>query len=352
MSQSPFEQLSNARIGTVQYVSPDEIRATLDVEAPESVALNTGEARPFPRVNGYLLIPVDADHLVGQIGWIAAEQTPSPRHRGRQDAQLVDLPNSLRRLRINPLGMLKNVSATNEYLFQRGAEALPSIGTAVVLPSESQLKAIIESGEQRHVKIGTSPLAGDAVVAVDPNKLFGRHLAVLGNTGSGKSCSVAGLIRWSLEQSQRPCAKRPNARFIILDPNGEYSSAFEEKDALEARVFRVEVDGDGIKQLKVPLWFWNSAEWASFAQASARTQGPLLRRALREIKSGRSATTEDSAEERQLRLRSYLSTRFISIRSDFRSGAIQLEESRFGFRLKAIASDLEKKIRIPKRWVR
>lgn len=344
MFQSASEQLSSVRIGTVQYVAPDQIRATLDSEAPESVALNTGEPRPFPRVNGYLLITVDADHLVGQVEWITAEQTASPLQRGRRDTQLVDLPKSLRRLRINPLGMLRNSPTTNEYLFQRGAEALPSVGAAVILPSESQLKAIIDSGEPRHVKIGTSPLAGDAVVAVDPNKLFGRHLAVLGNTGSGKSCSVAGLIRWSLEQAQRPCVKRPNARFIILDPNGEYSSAFEEKDALETRVFRVKVDGDGIKQLKVPLWFWNSAEWASFAQASARTQGPFLRRALREIKSDRSAITEDSTEEKQLRLRRYLSSRLISIRSDFRSGAIQMDENKFGFRLKAIASDLEIKI--------
>jgi DNA helicase HerA-like ATPase len=40
--------------------------------------------------------------------------------------------------------------------------------------------------------------SANAAVYVDPDKLYGRHLAVLGNTGSGKSCSVAGLIRWSL----------------------------------------------------------------------------------------------------------------------------------------------------------
>lgn len=49
--------------------------------------------------------------------------------------------------------------------------------------------------------IGNSPLVGNAKVMIDPDRLFGRHLAVLGNTGSGKSCSVAGLIRWSLESA-------------------------------------------------------------------------------------------------------------------------------------------------------
>lgn len=93
------------------------------------------------------------------------------------------------------------------------------------------MRSIVESGENQHVKIGTSPLAGNANVKIDPNRLFGRHLAVLGNTGSGKSCSVAGLIRWSLEAvKEKRTDNQPNARFIILDPNGEYSRAFNDFD--------------------------------------------------------------------------------------------------------------------------
>ena len=49
--------------------------------------------------------------------------------------------------------------------------------------------------------IGNSPLVGNARVMIAPDRLFGLHLAVLGNSGSGKSCSVAGLIRWSLESA-------------------------------------------------------------------------------------------------------------------------------------------------------
>lgn len=62
---------------------------------------------------------------------------------------------------------------------------------------------------------------------IDPDRLFGRHLAVLGNTGSGKSCSVAGLIRWSLESAREKLVdstKLVNSRFIVLDPNGEYKA--------------------------------------------------------------------------------------------------------------------------------
>jgi len=344
MSQTPFEQAGSLQVGTVEFVSPDEIKVGLDIEAPDSVALNTGGPRPFPRVNGYLLIPVDDGFIVGQIEWITVERSPFPKRRGMRDFGLVDLPYPLRRLSLNPLGILRSGRDDSSYIFRRGTDALPSVGAPAVLPTDKQLRSIVESGERRRVCIGTSPLAGDARVCVDPDRLFGRHLAILGNTGSGKSCTVAGLIRWSIEAAQKARSDCPNARFIILDPNGEYSRAFSKNDTtVQARVFKVH-PGEDKFPLKVPLWFWNSAEWCSFTQASARTQRPLLRRALREVKAGRSITDEPSEEEKKLALRRYLSSRLIAIRRNLRSGAIQTDETKFGFRLRAIDSDLEAKI--------
>ena len=50
MSQTPLEAAEALRIGTVEYVAANEIKVILDIEAPDSIALNTGEPRPFPRV--------------------------------------------------------------------------------------------------------------------------------------------------------------------------------------------------------------------------------------------------------------------------------------------------------------
>lgn len=316
MSQPPFEQAGSLRIGAVDFVSPDEIKIGLDVEAPESIALNAGGPRPFPRVNGYLLISVDDAFLVGQVEWLTVERSPFPKRRGMQDFGLVDLPYPLRRLKLNPLGTLRKSAPEGQYTFRRGADALPTIGAAVVLPTESQLRSIVESGERRRVKIGMSPLAGDAEVSIDPNRLFGRHLAVLGNTGSGKSCSVAGLIRWSLEQATRARSKgRPNARFIVLDPNGEYSRAFSSDDAAKARIFKVN-PAAGDVALKVPLWFWNSGEWCSFTQASARTQRPTLMHALRLVRDGQTEPTPDESHD----MRRFLRTLVTTIRIEQNSG--------------------------------
>jgi hypothetical protein len=349
VSHTPFEHTESLRIGTVDFVSPDEIKVALDVEAPESVALNAGPPRPFPRVSSYVLIPVDDSYLVGQIEWLTVERSAFPKRRGLQDFGLVDLPYPLRKMSLNPLGTLRKTAngyeKQDQYIFRRGADALPSIGSGVLLPTDEQLRSIVESGQRRRVKIGSSPLAGNAEVRIDPDRLFGRHLAVLGNTGSGKSCSVAGLIRWSLEEAIKASSANPNARFIVLDPNGEYSRAFgDQKSPIKARVFRVTPDDKaGEKLLQVPLWFWNSSEWCSFTQASARTQRPLLKRALREVKSGQLDIKEASEEERRLGLRRFLSSTMISIQKDLRAGAIKTEENKFGFRLKAIYEDLQAK---------
>ena len=308
MSQSPFEHAGGLRIGTVEFVSPDEIKVGLDIEAPESIALNAGGPRPFPRVNGYLMVPVDDGFLVGQIEWMSVERSPFPKRRGMQDFGLVDLPYPQRRLNLNPLGILCTTPDAESYVFRRGADALPSVGAAVVLPTDSQLRSIVESGERRRVKIGTSPLAGDAQVCVDPNRMFGRHLAVLGNTGSGKSCSVVGLIRWSLEQAKESRGGTPNARFVVLDPNGEYSRAFPKDDpTVRARVFKVN-PSEGEQPLKVPLWFWNSAEWCSFTQASAKTQRPTLMHALRFVRDGHTLPPGDAGHEMRRFLRTLVTT--------------------------------------------
>ncbi|MDY6327379.1 MAG: DUF87 domain-containing protein [Bacteroidales bacterium] len=286
MTTTPIERLASLRVGTVEYISPDRIEVQLDIESPESVALNTGTPRSFPRINGYVMIPIDLGFVVGQVSWITIQRSPYPKRSGFQDFGLIDLPFPLRKMELQPVGTL--VATEHGYKFKRGLEAFPSVGDIVVLPMEDQLKSIIESGGNRRVYIGNSPLVGNAKVMIDPDRLFGRHLAVLGNTGSGKSCSVAGLIRWSLE-SAKACLQNNetpvNSRFIVLDPNGEYSKAFADKK--DANIYTVNVEsGNGKKQLEVPLWFWNTDEWCGFTKASPKTHRTTIVHALKSVRNG------------------------------------------------------------------
>ena len=69
MTTTPIEQLASLRVGMVEFISPDRIEVQLDIESPDSVALNTGTPRNFPRINGYVMIPVDLGFVVGQVSW-------------------------------------------------------------------------------------------------------------------------------------------------------------------------------------------------------------------------------------------------------------------------------------------
>jgi hypothetical protein len=249
---------------------------------------------------------------VAQIEWITIEHSQYPKRKGMQDFGVIDLPFPLRKMSLNPLGVLKEKKTLNAdasiYSFSRGVEIFPTVGDPVMLPSQDQLRAIVESGDNRRVKIGITPLAGNAEVSVDPDRLFGRHLAILGNTGSGKSCSVAGVIRWSIEAAQREKGKDEgtNARFIILDPNGEYTKAF--SDMNNVRLFAVEADeSKKVKQLQVPLWFWNSAEWCAFTQASSKAQRPTLIQALRTVRDGQLDVALTPSNEMRRYLRTIIS---------------------------------------------
>ena len=305
---TPIRSLGDRVIGTVESVSSDRIEVLLTPEAPQATALNTGSPAGFPRINGYVLIPNEGGATVGLISSVRIERLPYPKRKGTQrDFGLVDLPFPARIMVLTPLGTLtahptKDAGEDGSALkleVKRGVDVFPSVGDSVLLPTADQLRAIVEGESARtrgRVLIGHCPTAGRAPVYVDPDKLFGRHLAVLGNTGAGKSCTVAGLVRWTIEAAQAARSEaakndpeasekepRPNARFIILDPNGEYAAAFQDLDNL--RLFQVEPwEGIG-QQLKVPAWLWNGEEWAAFTGASPGVQRPILFDALRRLRS-------------------------------------------------------------------
>ncbi len=344
LQQYDFDHLRDLSVGTVDYVSPNEIKVVLDISAPQNTALNTGVPSLFPRINGFVLIPNENGALVGLISWLGVEHSQYPKRKGYKDFDLIDLPFPLRKMSITPMGTLKQKGKIEDkyYELERGVYSFPSVGDSVILPSDIQLKSIVENKEKNAcVKIGTAPIAGNATVRINPDKFFGRHVAILGNTGSGKSCSVAGVIRWSLEEASNKLKEGEvlNSRFIILDPNGEYTDAFNDLNC-GIKKFKVEISEEEkavFKDLKVPAWLWNSNEWSSFSNASGRTQKPILKRALRDLRSGHS----DNIDEYKIKIRSYFSSCLITIKLDLKIGAhsFKNESTKFGKKINSISND-------------
>lgn len=282
-----FDEIRNLTIGTIESVSPTEIKVLLEIDAPQNVAINTGVPTHFPKINGYVLIPNETGAIVSVINWIGIQHSNYPIRKGFKDFDLIDLPFPLRKMIVTPLGVLKK-KKDNSYEIERGVYSYPSVGDNVILPTDKQLTAIVENPDGKF-EIGKAPIASNASIKVNPDKLFGRHLAILGNTGSGKSCSVAGLIRWSLTEAEKDkINSHLNSRFIILDPNGEYFDAFNDFGDKKVRKFTIKLDEseNDFEQLKIPAWMWNSQEWISFSQAAPGAQRPLLLQSLLDLKRG------------------------------------------------------------------
>lgn len=319
---SPISKISSLTIGTVESVAPDEIKVLLDIDSPRNTALNTGVPTPFPRINSFVLLPNESGAVVGIVVWLGVERSAYPKRQGLKDFGLIDLPFPLRKMAVCPIGTL--LSEKNKWRLERGVQSFPSVGDPVILPTRDQTIAIVTGqGKDSRVPLGTCPIAHDAPIAVDPDKLFGRHLAVLGNTGSGKSCTLAALVRSAVESAQKSIKKpeipagaeeaqngqdNPNARFIILDPNGEYSKCFQDLGA-GCRVFQVPpITNAKAEGFTLPAWMWNSSEWAAVAQAAPRAQRPLLQEALRNLRSNKqiTLTIENRLRARCKSLKSYL----------------------------------------------
>lgn len=146
--------------------------------------------------------------------------------------------------------------------FERGISQHPNIGDAVHLVSDLDLFRIYGSEAVGQVVIGTLSSAENIKVRLDVSALTTRHSAILGSTGSGKSTTVASLLR-SITSPAVGEPQYPSARILMLDLHGEYSSAL----ADVAQVFSV-TPGSNQEQLFIPYWALEAGDILDFLLGS------------------------------------------------------------------------------------
>lgn len=304
---SPIDFQAGLTIGTVESVAPDSIEVALLPDSPHGTALNARLPTRFPRLNGILSIPSETGAVLALISWVGVD-----RDRGATNnaSDLVEVAQARRRIRLLPLGTAVMTSAGVE--IQRGVLLFPTVGDPVLLPTADQLAALTRQRRVGSISLGRAPLAAGAEVHVDVDELLGRHLAVLGNTGSGKSCTVASIIRSAVTAAVDGDGKSA-ARVVILDTNGEYADAFED---LPVTTRRLAVEAAAPEErLRIPGWMWNAREWVAFTAARPGAQAPYIRRALAHLR-GSSGITEPVARQAATTLR----TLHTSVRMKFMRG--------------------------------
>lgn len=285
-------------VGRVVGVSNFRVTVLLDPEIRSQVRAFPHHITLITQIGGYLLFPVaPGESAVGIVVGAFEDEAMEP---DVDRAMTLQLTRARRTLRVNLLGQL-----VESRPFETGISVYPALETPAYLPTEDDLRHILEYEPPHETKekdfslpVGTSPIYARQPVKASFNDLLSRPFGVIGNTGSGKSCSVASIIQTALAAEERTAKQ---AKFIILDINGEYRAAFPaetEDDAAEAcELNTAYVDG---KKFVLPLWSFNLNELVSFFEASQATQVPVLERAITAAREQSVDTTQAARNLRKL----------------------------------------------------
>jgi len=139
--------------------------------------------------------------------------------------------------------------------FVGGVIRKPTLQANLRLITKEELSLIIGEDKPGSMLLGHSPLYDDCPIRVDINDLFSNHMAIFGNTGSGKSCGVARIMQ-NLFSNPNFVPYRSN--FLIFDAYGEYHNAFKDIDKINPnyhfKYYTTNKNSDPKNYLRIPLW--------------------------------------------------------------------------------------------------
>lgn len=211
--------------------------STVSVRQAESVAsgiaIIEGRSYRVAQVGSFVRIPQGYHDLYGVISEVGAQATPETLADARQRGESW--------MSVQLVGEIVETS------FERGISQYPGINDEVHLVTEDDLGRIYGEDGEGQITIGRLAGAESIPVRINLDRLVTRHSAVLGSTGSGKSTTIASLLRSICHSAGgKRCS---NARILLLDIHGEYGDSL--KSA--AQVFRVNPSDDE-QPLHVPYW--------------------------------------------------------------------------------------------------
>lgn len=236
-------------LGQVEDVDGSTVGVSLNAETLSGLAFIEGTGYRIGQIGSFVRIPIGFVDLFGVVSRVGAGAVP---------AKLLGVEgNTGRWMTVQLLGESQRGED-----FKRGVSQYPTVGDQVHLVTEGDLARIYGAPDSPNfVRVGHLSSAESIPALVDLNKLVARHGAVLGATGSGKSTTVASLLRSFSDGS-----RYPSARVLLLDIHGEYAPALSDK----ATVFRINPNQEaGQRPLYIPYWAM------SFDELMSVTLGPI-----------------------------------------------------------------------------
>ena len=158
----------------------------------------------------------------------------------------------------------------------------PVLSSNIRTITSDELDMIVGVYDETTFKLGQSSIYTDKTVCADINNLFANHMAVFGNTGSGKSCGVARLVQ---NIFSNPKLVSYNANIFIFDAYGEYKTAFNQLDKINPnytyKFITTNMQEETDYEMKIPFHLLNLDDIIVLLQADKHSQIPILERSLK-----------------------------------------------------------------------
>ena len=166
--------------------------------------------------------------------------------------------------------------------FVGGVLRKPTLEANIRMVTEEELNLITGTNEAGMFKLGVSPLYNDKPIYVDINEICSNHLAIFGNTGSGKSYGVASFIQ-SLFYSENFNPYRAN--YMIFDAYGEYHNAFERLSEVNSnyqfKYYTTNKNDKNGELISIPLWLLDIDDFALLLQAEKHSQLQIIEKMIK-----------------------------------------------------------------------
>jgi DNA helicase HerA-like ATPase len=265
VSQSIF------RIGRVLSVNGREVRIKVDKQKNLSHIIYNGTLVKNISVGGYVKIIKGFFAIIAKVDseYITEDTSEDGKSYSSSDSRITRI------LSVSLLGYLESNK------FEKGVRELPLIDNECYLLSNDEFIKIhrfIGKDSDQTITIGTLSSDSFMPIYLGVNKLFSSHIGIFGNTGSGKSYTLAKVYRTLFETYKESDSFKANSKFLFVDFNGEYSG--EHVMVSDKKIYNLSTRA---KEDTIPLpaeAFLDAETLCIFANATEKTQKPFIRRCL------------------------------------------------------------------------
>ena len=271
------------KIGQVIEVRGQKVRIKVFENKNSNVLVYQGQIVKNVSVGSFVKIPKGFSNIIGKIEgeYIYENNLPnqSTHMRFSKESESID-----RIIEVSIIGVLDGDR------FKRGLIDIPLVFSDTFILTDNEVQKIFEfsSSKDSAICIGAINDYKEEKLYIDANALFASHIGIFGNTGSGKSNTLAKVYTECFDKFHKADGFK-KSRFVIIDFNGEYVSTFTE----DKKVYNLSTRNDDGDKIPISYSFLEDLDmWAIICEATEKTQRPFLNRTislykrLREVKNG------------------------------------------------------------------